>query len=41
MAAPGRACTARARAGRRAVMAEAGANGILDPVCIAFHLKAC
>jgi predicted deacylase len=39
MAAPGRACTGRARAGRRAVMAEAGANGILDPVCIAFHLN--
>ena len=39
MAAPGRACTGRARAGRRAVMAEAGANGILDPVCIAYHVN--
>jgi predicted deacylase len=39
MAAPGRACTARARAGRRAVMAEAGANGILDPVSTAYHLN--
>jgi predicted deacylase len=39
MAAPGRACTSRARAGRLAVMAESGANGILDPVCIAFHLN--
>jgi uncharacterized protein len=38
MAAPGRACTGRARAGRQAVMAEAGANGILDPVAIAYHL---
>ena len=39
MAAPGRACTGRARAGRRAVMAEAGANGILDPVSTAYHLN--
>ena len=39
MAAPGRACTGRARAGRLAVMAESGANGLLDPVCIAFHLN--
>jgi predicted deacylase len=39
MRAPGRACTGRARAGRRAAMAESGANGILDPVCIAFHLN--
>jgi predicted deacylase len=39
MAAPGRACTARIRAGCQAVMAEAGANGILDPVSIAFHVE--
>ncbi|MFI5013095.1 MAG: succinylglutamate desuccinylase/aspartoacylase family protein [Hyphomicrobiales bacterium] len=39
MEAPGRACTARARSKRHAAMSEAGANGIIDAVSVAFHLE--
>jgi predicted deacylase len=38
MDAPGRACTARSRQRRHAVMSEGGAHGMIDPVSVAFHL---
>ncbi|MGE0006117.1 MAG: succinylglutamate desuccinylase/aspartoacylase family protein [Parvibaculaceae bacterium] len=38
MKAPARACTARARARRHAVMSEAGSHGIVDAASVAFHL---
>jgi predicted deacylase len=39
MAAPSRACTARARSKRHAVMSEAGSNGIVDTTSVLFHLQ--
>lgn len=35
---PGRSCSGRARQGRRAVFAEAGANGLLDADSVRYHM---